>query len=192
VAKHHVTNDDVSLRIFRSGLLEALTKVHPAAPHLIFLPTIAWRVLLSADTGLAAAQQVGAFLGGILAWTLAEYLVHRFVFHAAEQIEVDARNVLIDLPPGEPGDTWGRPGGSGSPTPHFALDSRALACPCLVAGIARVPGSRLRVREPAPALSRHHGDPSTPSCVIGARAGTSSDCSNAFPGRTHEDLPRRA
>jgi len=102
VAKHYVTNEDVSLRIFRSSFLEALTQVHPVVPHLLFLPTIGWLLYLSAGTGLGLGQQAGGFLGGILIWTLAEYLVHRFVFHSTEQIEVDVRNVLKELPPGEP------------------------------------------------------------------------------------------
>jgi hypothetical protein len=102
VARHYVTNDDVSLRIFRSDFLEALTKVHWFVPHLIFLPLIAWLVVLGSRTGLGIGEQIGAFAFGALIWTLAEYLVHRFMFHAGEPIESEVREVLTNLKPGEP------------------------------------------------------------------------------------------
>jgi sterol desaturase/sphingolipid hydroxylase (fatty acid hydroxylase superfamily) len=66
--------------MFESRLLDALSRVHPAVPILIFLPAIVvllvWslsQVSLLATLGLAAA--------GYAIWTLFEYWLHRLVFH---------------------------------------------------------------------------------------------------------------
>ena len=40
MAKKYVSNKDVSVRIFRSGVLEWFTHVHPAVPHVLYIPLI--------------------------------------------------------------------------------------------------------------------------------------------------------
>ena len=66
--------------IFRSGSLDRLTRVHPAVPPLIFVPTILvlGAVALATTSPTAAAL---AFLAGWAFWTLCEYWTHRTVFH---------------------------------------------------------------------------------------------------------------
>jgi dihydroceramide fatty acyl 2-hydroxylase len=71
-----------SPRMFDSDLLDALSRVHPAVPVVIFLPAIA----VIAGFGLAASSVsawgfVGLFAGGYLFWTLCEYWIHRVIFH---------------------------------------------------------------------------------------------------------------
>jgi sterol desaturase/sphingolipid hydroxylase (fatty acid hydroxylase superfamily) len=102
VAKHYVTNEDVSLRIFRNSLLESLTQVHWLVPPLMYLPVVTYLLYLSAGTGLTVAEQAGAFVAGVLVWSFIEYTIHRFVFHAPEHIEIEVREVLANLKPGEP------------------------------------------------------------------------------------------
>jgi dihydroceramide fatty acyl 2-hydroxylase len=66
--------------MFESRLLDALSRVHPAVPVLIFLPAIvvlvAWS-LQHVSVGLTAVLA----LGGYALWTLFEYWLHRIVFH---------------------------------------------------------------------------------------------------------------
>jgi dihydroceramide fatty acyl 2-hydroxylase len=71
----------VTCRMFETPLIERFSRVHPVAPFLFWTPVIALfggRVFGS-ETSLPAA--VGCFVAGLLIWSLAEYLLHRFVFH---------------------------------------------------------------------------------------------------------------
>src|SRR3954469_25082640 len=66
--------------MFKSGLLDKFTRVHHVVPVLIFLPAIV--VLLG--TGVGRLGWVPALLyaaGGYAFWTLAEYWIHRGIFH---------------------------------------------------------------------------------------------------------------
>ena len=82
-----VSNEDVSIRMFRSGLLEPLSRVHPAVPHVIYVPVTALCLFLGWQRGIGMLLGVTVFVAGFLAWTLAEYLIHRFVFHVPQEIE---------------------------------------------------------------------------------------------------------
>ncbi|MDX6663891.1 MAG: dihydroceramide fatty acyl 2-hydroxylase [Solirubrobacteraceae bacterium] len=69
-----------SPRMFENRLLDALSRVHPMVPPLIFVPTI----VISFAT---AAGRVGlgdtllALVAGYFVWSLTEYWLHRLVFH---------------------------------------------------------------------------------------------------------------
>src|SRR3954463_10338996 len=66
--------------MFKSGVLDKFTRVHHLVPVAIFLPAI---VLLFAGgvgrVGWLAA--LGYAAGGYALWTLAEYWIHRVIFH---------------------------------------------------------------------------------------------------------------
>lgn len=101
MARKYVSNKDVSVRIFRSGFLEYFTYVHPIVPHLIYIPVIALVLYLSYAAGVAVGQIVLLFVGGLALWTVAEYLVHRFVFHTTPELEEEVREIVAALAPGE-------------------------------------------------------------------------------------------
>jgi dihydroceramide fatty acyl 2-hydroxylase len=66
--------------MFDSKLLDALSRVHPLVPAVIFGPAIA----VLAAWGLSRQSVVGVValaLGGYALWTLFEYWLHRLVFH---------------------------------------------------------------------------------------------------------------
>jgi sterol desaturase/sphingolipid hydroxylase (fatty acid hydroxylase superfamily) len=66
--------------MFKSPLLDRLTRVHPAVPVLLYLPVII--VLFVTGAGrLGFGYAVALALGGYAAWTLTEYWLHRVVFH---------------------------------------------------------------------------------------------------------------
>jgi dihydroceramide fatty acyl 2-hydroxylase len=66
--------------MFRSRWLDALTRVHPAVPVVIFLPAIA--IMLAIGIGNeGVANSIGLVAIGYIVWTLAEYWIHRAIFH---------------------------------------------------------------------------------------------------------------
>jgi sterol desaturase/sphingolipid hydroxylase (fatty acid hydroxylase superfamily) len=76
--------------MFDSRLLDALSRVHPAVPVIIFAPLI----LLLAAWGLSrvdAVVLVGLLAGGYAMWTLFEYWLHRVVFHFEPEAGIGAR-----------------------------------------------------------------------------------------------------
>src|ERR1700688_1617648 len=90
---HSTTRTDVlraSPPMFDSRLLDALSRVHPALPVIIFGPAItaltAWAV---SDVSVAVA--VGLLCGGYALWTLFEYWLHRIVFHFEPDTGIGAR-----------------------------------------------------------------------------------------------------
>jgi sterol desaturase/sphingolipid hydroxylase (fatty acid hydroxylase superfamily) len=76
--------------MFDSRLLDALSRVHPLVPVLIFLPAIvalmAWG--LSQVSALAA---IALAVAGYALWTLFEYWLHRIVFHFEPDAGLGAR-----------------------------------------------------------------------------------------------------
>jgi sterol desaturase/sphingolipid hydroxylase (fatty acid hydroxylase superfamily) len=67
-------------RMFRSGFIEAFSKVHPAIPALIFFPVVGWYGWRAVtEQGLVVA--VATFLLGVFFWSFTEYTLHRFYFH---------------------------------------------------------------------------------------------------------------
>ena len=68
-----------SPRMFKSDLLDTVSRVHPAVVPIIFVPTIsALTVTGPMDAGAASLMW---FPVGWLFWTFTEYWLHRLVFH---------------------------------------------------------------------------------------------------------------
>ena len=76
--------------MFESDLLDRLSRVHPAVPPAIFLPTIAVLFVVGARE-LTTAGTIGLVLAGWLFWTLTEYWLHRLVFHFEPEMGIGAR-----------------------------------------------------------------------------------------------------
>jgi len=72
------------IRLFKSDFLEFFTHIHPVVVLLIWVPVVAYfliRAILGQRQGMFPFYiPVGVALGLFL-WTLAEYTLHRFVFH---------------------------------------------------------------------------------------------------------------
>ncbi len=80
--KLYVSNSPESIRLFDQGWMEALSKVHFSVPLFIFIPAIGYFVYQSVVAGSLGAVDFFAWLMlGLLAWTLTEYIMHRYIFH---------------------------------------------------------------------------------------------------------------
>ena len=77
--------------MFASPVLDRLTRVHPAVPVVLFAPAIVALVALAATDGVRAGTIVASLLGGYAVWTLAEYWLHRIVFHFEPERGLGAR-----------------------------------------------------------------------------------------------------
>jgi dihydroceramide fatty acyl 2-hydroxylase len=66
--------------MFKSGLLDRFTRVHHVVPVIIFLPAIV--ILFATGVGRVGVPEALAYaVGGYALWTLAEYWIHRVIFH---------------------------------------------------------------------------------------------------------------
>jgi dihydroceramide fatty acyl 2-hydroxylase len=76
--------------MFESRVLDALSRVHPIVPVLIFVPGIvalvAWGL-----TKVSVLVAIALLAGGYALWTLFEYWLHRLVFHFEPEDGVGAR-----------------------------------------------------------------------------------------------------
>ncbi|HTQ65182.1 MAG TPA: sterol desaturase family protein [Puia sp.] len=69
-------------QLFRNHYLEMMTKTHPLVIWGMYLPVIVYSLYLAHfQFDYTAGRVVLTFLGGMLFWTLFEYIMHRFVFH---------------------------------------------------------------------------------------------------------------
>jgi sterol desaturase/sphingolipid hydroxylase (fatty acid hydroxylase superfamily) len=90
--KNFVSNSTESIRIFRSGFLESLSKVHYSVPLIIFIPIISYFIYRAvAVTYTNVLTLIASGILGLFAWTLTEYIMHRFVFHFEPKSAVGKR-----------------------------------------------------------------------------------------------------
>ena len=82
----HLPTDhsDVPIRLFKSDFLEFFSHISPVAVLVIWLPVALFfliRAIVLAPFGRFPAFIPIGFLLGLFLWTLAEYTLHRFLFH---------------------------------------------------------------------------------------------------------------
>ena len=79
-----IDNSDVPIRLFKSDFLEFFSHISPITVMVIWSPVIIFffvrSILIRPADGLLWHIPAG-FLIGLFLWTLAEYTLHRFVFH---------------------------------------------------------------------------------------------------------------
>jgi sterol desaturase/sphingolipid hydroxylase (fatty acid hydroxylase superfamily) len=67
--------------LFKSRFLDFFSRVHPVVPLLIFGPVVVALIMFGSRDGQGPLEIVGLTFGGLAFWTLAEYWLHRKVFH---------------------------------------------------------------------------------------------------------------
>lgn len=82
MAKNFVSNKDETVRMFNNNFLEALSRVHPSVPLIIYVPVILYMLYLAIwQHQITALNIILLIVLGIFVWTMTEYALHRFVFH---------------------------------------------------------------------------------------------------------------
>lgn len=71
-----------SVQVFKNPFLERFTHVHPLTPLVVWLPFVGWLLWRSYFVLQLSSVEIGILgVAGFFLWTLAEYILHRFVFH---------------------------------------------------------------------------------------------------------------
>jgi sterol desaturase/sphingolipid hydroxylase (fatty acid hydroxylase superfamily) len=92
MAKNYVSNKDETARMFKSDFMEFFSRVHFTVPLYIYVPVILVLMYLSIFVyNISAINIFTLFIGGIVTWTLTEYLLHRFIFHFPAKTEFGKR-----------------------------------------------------------------------------------------------------
>jgi sterol desaturase/sphingolipid hydroxylase (fatty acid hydroxylase superfamily) len=97
MAKLYVSNKDESVRMFRSSLLEPFTHVHHTVPLFLYIPVVAWMLIRTYREGMDIGRAVLLFAAGMIIWSIAEYVVHRFGFHVSREAEERVQDTIDDL-----------------------------------------------------------------------------------------------
>ncbi len=67
--------------LFQNRFLDFFSRIHPSVPAIIYIPVIAACLMWSAGRGNGGLEIVAWYAGGLAFWTLAEYWLHRKLFH---------------------------------------------------------------------------------------------------------------
>lgn len=84
-----------SVRLFGSAWAERLSRARPCTVLGIWGPLIALLLVHGLGRGPSAAGAVAAAAGGVAAWSLTEYLTHRFLFHLRARSPLLARLIFV-------------------------------------------------------------------------------------------------
>ena len=79
--RNYVSNSENSIRLFKNGLLDRLSKVHFTVPLYIYIPVICYFLYKAFANHVGIGVLVLCFLAGLFIWSITEYVLHRFVFH---------------------------------------------------------------------------------------------------------------
>jgi sterol desaturase/sphingolipid hydroxylase (fatty acid hydroxylase superfamily) len=81
-SKAYVSNENISVPLFKNKWVDRFTRTHIAVPvSLFFLYAFGLILYTQMKTNLTNYQVVSLFFGGWLLFTFVEYLVHRYVYH---------------------------------------------------------------------------------------------------------------
>ena len=82
MAKLYSSNKDESARLFKSDFLELFSHVHWSVPLILYIPVVSYLLYRASVTpGLTRTTGIFLFVGGLVIWTLTEYVLHRYIFH---------------------------------------------------------------------------------------------------------------
>ncbi|HTB30559.1 MAG TPA: sterol desaturase family protein [Bacteroidia bacterium] len=80
--KNFVSNKDESVVMFKSPMLDKMSRIHWSVPLYLFVPVVLFFLYRSIFMLHLGALTIGIlFVCGVFAWTLMEYMLHRWFFH---------------------------------------------------------------------------------------------------------------
>lgn len=68
-------------QMFETPVFEHLSRIHPVTPFVFWLPILGYIEWRAFHMGVGVALAPALFVLGVLLWTVAEYALHRYVFH---------------------------------------------------------------------------------------------------------------
>ena len=68
-------------RMFETPVIERFSRVHPAMPFVFWLPVCGYLAFRAYENSVGPVKGLSLGLLGLFVWTLAEYVLHRWVFH---------------------------------------------------------------------------------------------------------------
>ncbi|MCU0331435.1 MAG: sterol desaturase family protein [Candidatus Kapabacteria bacterium] len=75
-----VSNKDETIPLFKNPILEYFSHIHPLTPVVVFVPVVIVMMWMSVSH-VSILATCAVFVGGVVLWTLIEYVIHRFAFH---------------------------------------------------------------------------------------------------------------
>ncbi len=93
-----IDHSEVPIRLFKSDFLEFFSHISPIAVLVIWSPVILFffvRAILIRPTDRFPWYIPAGFLVGLFLWTLAEYTLHRFVFHYSAKTPLGQRITFL-------------------------------------------------------------------------------------------------
>ncbi len=81
MVKNFVSNKKETPRMFESDFIEFFSKVHPSVPVIIYVPVISYLLYMGISAGISVVTIVLLVAAGFILWQIAEYAIHRFLFH---------------------------------------------------------------------------------------------------------------
>ncbi|MEX0598269.1 MAG: fatty acid hydroxylase, partial [Candidatus Paceibacterota bacterium] len=103
--KLFVSTKDESPKMFENPFLDFFSRVPYYVPLIIFIPIIAYYSYFSfIEKNTSVVEYAASFIVGVFIWTLAEYAIHRYIFHAhpkaawAKKIHYTFHGIHHDFP----------------------------------------------------------------------------------------------
>jgi sterol desaturase/sphingolipid hydroxylase (fatty acid hydroxylase superfamily) len=93
-----IDHSDVPIRLFKSNFMEFFSHISPITVTVIWLPVAIYflvSAILKATPGVFPVYILVGFLLGLFLWTLAEYTLHRFLFHYPAKGEKAERFIFL-------------------------------------------------------------------------------------------------
>lgn len=93
-----IDHSDVPIRLFKSNFMEFFSHISPITVTVIWLPVAIYflvSAILRATPGVFPIYIPVGFVLGLFLWTLAEYTLHRFVFHFPAKGEKAERFIFL-------------------------------------------------------------------------------------------------
>jgi len=93
-----IDHSDIPIRLFKSNFMEFFSHISPITVTVIWLPVAIYflvSAILKATPGVFPVYIPLGFLLGLFLWTLAEYTLHRFLFHYPAKGEKAERFIFL-------------------------------------------------------------------------------------------------
>jgi sterol desaturase/sphingolipid hydroxylase (fatty acid hydroxylase superfamily) len=90
-----ISHDPESVRLFESDFLEFFTHVHPVVILIIWVPVVVFFLVTAVGAVRWAGEIPLGFLVGVLLWSFAEYMLHRFVFHFQPRTPAQEKAIFL-------------------------------------------------------------------------------------------------